>query len=168
MKNAVCSLFLGCSVILFGLFNSFFPSCALFYMFSPSLLFPKRCAYGYYTKDPFVLTSNLPGLVLSLWLNTGAAKLQYLERWEGRHKRDREGVVDILNDEASDLHVLVTVSQERLLFRILIAWCVVIVYVGWFNPFLSPRSIIGAVVNLNLVLRSATFSNPNGSATEML
>jgi solute carrier family 50 (sugar transporter) len=36
--------------------------------------------YGYYTHDPFVLASNLPGLILSLWLNTAAAKLQYLSQ----------------------------------------------------------------------------------------
>eukprot|EP00934_Nitzschia_sp_Nitz4_P006108 Nitzschia sp. Nitz4//scaffold133_size116822//114103//115095//NITZ4_003829-RA/size116822-processed-gene-0.45-mRNA-1//1//CDS//3329535462//6098//frame0 len=34
-------------------------------------------AYAYYTRDPFILAANLPGLVLSLWLNAGAAKLQY-------------------------------------------------------------------------------------------
>mmetsp|Transcript_59412 Transcript_59412/g.64150 ORF Transcript_59412/g.64150 Transcript_59412/m.64150 type:complete len:359 (-) Transcript_59412:89-1165(-) len=36
------------------------------------------CSYAYYTKDPFVLAANLPGLILSFWLNIGAAKLQYL------------------------------------------------------------------------------------------
>lgn len=124
-----------------------FSSLSLLYL----LVQLRRCAYGYYTKDPFVLSSNLPGLVLSLWLNTGAAKLQYLERWEGNQKREREGAVDNLN-QPSDLQLLVTVSQERLLLRILIAWCIVIVYVGWFDPLLSPRSIIGVVVNLNLVV----------------
>lgn len=36
------------------------------------------CSYAYHTKDPFVLAANLPGLILSFWLNIGAAKLQYL------------------------------------------------------------------------------------------
>jgi solute carrier family 50 protein (sugar transporter) len=35
------------------------------------------CAYAYYIHDPFILASNVPGFVLSIWLNTGAAKLQY-------------------------------------------------------------------------------------------
>ena len=35
--------------------------------------------YGYYTRDPFVVAANLPGFLVSLWLNMGAAKLQYLE-----------------------------------------------------------------------------------------
>jgi len=46
-------------------------------------------AYGYYTYDPFVVAANLPGLVLSLWLNMGAAKLQYLERAELPSSRRR-------------------------------------------------------------------------------
>jgi solute carrier family 50 protein (sugar transporter) len=35
--------------------------------------------YAAVTKDLFVLFSNAPGLVLSIWLNMGAAKLQYQE-----------------------------------------------------------------------------------------
>lgn len=38
--------------------------------------------YGYYLrphKDPFLVAANFPGLVVSLWLNAGAAKLQYQE-----------------------------------------------------------------------------------------
>jgi hypothetical protein len=38
------------------------------------------CSYAYYTNDPFVLAANLPGLILSFWLNIGAAKLQYLKQ----------------------------------------------------------------------------------------
>jgi solute carrier family 50 protein (sugar transporter) len=33
--------------------------------------------YGFYTRDAFVFAANVPGLILSLWLNMGAAKLQY-------------------------------------------------------------------------------------------
>ena len=36
-------------------------------------------AYGYFIRDPFLVASNLPGFILSIWLNMGAAKLQYLE-----------------------------------------------------------------------------------------
>ena len=38
------------------------------------------CSYAYCTNDPFVLAANLPGLILSFWLNIGAAKLQYLKQ----------------------------------------------------------------------------------------
>jgi solute carrier family 50 protein (sugar transporter) len=33
--------------------------------------------YGFYTRDAFVFAANVPGLILSFWLNMGAAKLQY-------------------------------------------------------------------------------------------
>lgn len=35
--------------------------------------------YGYFLRDPFLIASNLPGFILSIWLNCGAAKLQYLD-----------------------------------------------------------------------------------------
>ena len=44
-------------------------------------------AYAYYTADPFVLAANLPSLVMSLWLNLGAAKLQYWERMQQYKRR---------------------------------------------------------------------------------
>jgi solute carrier family 50 (sugar transporter) len=47
------------------------------------------CAYGYYTADAFVLAANLPGLVLSTWLNIGAAKLQYVELQRERDEMQR-------------------------------------------------------------------------------
>jgi solute carrier family 50 protein (sugar transporter) len=39
-------------------------------------------SYSFVTNNFFVLVSNLPGLILSIWLNIGAAKLQYLEKYE--------------------------------------------------------------------------------------
>lgn len=54
------------------------------------------CAYSYYTADPFVLASNLPGLILSLWLNIGAAKLQYLGQFNQAMKiQNQEDDVDV-------------------------------------------------------------------------
>ena len=40
--------------------------------------------YGYYLDpmDPFIVAANIPGLVFSIWLNSGAAKLQYQEMFE--------------------------------------------------------------------------------------
>ena len=39
--------------------------------------------YGYYDhQDPFLIASNIPGFLTSLWLNFGAAKLQYLHALE--------------------------------------------------------------------------------------
>lgn len=93
------------------------------------------CAYGYYTHDPFVLAANLPGLLLSLWLNTGATKLQFLEQCK----------------ETTPSPSRVLLPQERNLFGILLIWSVVLVYVGWCHPIFPPAPIVGVVVNLNLV-----------------
>mmetsp|Transcript_10015 Transcript_10015/g.18207 ORF Transcript_10015/g.18207 Transcript_10015/m.18207 type:complete len:126 (-) Transcript_10015:531-908(-) len=36
--------------------------------------------YAYMKQDPYLLASNLPGFLISLWLHVGAANLQYLEQ----------------------------------------------------------------------------------------
>jgi hypothetical protein len=130
--------------------------------------------YGYYTKDPFVVAANIPGLVLSLWMNTGAAKLQYnaarkarrhvglpssrIEEWDAvgveSHERASTDAVPGIDEEPylglSDDEDLVMVPQERALLRILCLWVVVIVYVGWFTKS-DPATLVGLVVNVNLV-----------------
>jgi len=41
-------------------------------------------AYSFLTKDLFVLFANVPGLMVSVWLNIGAAKLQYRTGYDQR------------------------------------------------------------------------------------
>lgn len=53
--------------------------------------------YGYYQRDPFLVAANLPGLLLSLWLNMGASKLQYKQFWEEQQRHaslNRQHVVE--------------------------------------------------------------------------
>jgi solute carrier family 50 (sugar transporter) len=119
------------------------------------------CIYSYYTNDPFILAANLPGLLLSLWLNIGAAKLQYLAQVESirvggssssksgaavlttnplRHRHRHpfsHGEVDTTG--AGHINAAVVVSKENLvhspqdvlLLRILCVWGAVLVAVGW-------------------------------------
>ena len=105
-------------------------------------------AYGYYTKDPFVLASNMPGLVLSFWLNSGAAKLQYYEIMNDI--KDGEG-----SQSGTANETVVTVRQETLMLRILVAWCVILVWAGWLQHFYSPAHIVGLCVNVNLGKKEA-------------
>ena len=125
--------------------------------------------YGYYTRDPFVVAANLPGLVLSIWLNSGAAKLQYLAMSEARKRRENNQFVwdasRPMEDSMTDDHevlltdaelklqedMFVMTPQERVLMRVLIVWSFVIVYVGWFTSY-NPASIVGVIVNFNLVV----------------
>eukprot|EP00545_Synedropsis_sp_CCMP1620_P005943 CAMPEP_0119017388 /NCGR_PEP_ID=MMETSP1176-20130426/16416_1 /TAXON_ID=265551 /ORGANISM="Synedropsis recta cf, Strain CCMP1620" /LENGTH=241 /DNA_ID=CAMNT_0006971099 /DNA_START=46 /DNA_END=771 /DNA_ORIENTATION=- len=99
-------------------------------------------AYSYYTKDPFVLASNVPGLILSFWLNSGASKLQY---YELATSIKASGESTVGNEE------VVTMPQESLLLRILVAWGVILVWVGWIQQSYSPALIVGICVNVNLV-----------------
>lgn len=103
------------------------------------------CAYAYYTHDPFVLAANLPGLLISLWLNFGAIKLQYLDMHEGvkRRQEDQESPI-----EAESLTM---VSQETTVLRVMILWSFVLLWVGWFHPTSNASQVIGLVVNVNLI-----------------
>lgn len=121
--------------------------------------------YGYYKRDPFVVAANLPGVVLSIWLCSGASKLQYLELMKSRQQqREREhwdasSPIDETQDEVllSDTaraqleDAFVMVPQERALLRVLSAWAVIIVYVGWFSRS-DPARVVGILVNINLVV----------------
>ena len=121
--------------------------------------------YGYYTRDPFVVAANLPGFVLSIWLCSGASKLQYLELMKERvHRREEEhwdasspmdviGDVTLMDDRARMQmeDAFVVVPQERALLRVLSTWAVIIVYVGWFSQG-DPATIVGVLVNINLIV----------------
>jgi solute carrier family 50 protein (sugar transporter) len=110
--------------------------------------------YAYYTgRDPFLVAANVPGLIISLWLNSGASKLQYLERLQqGKHQpasqEDRKGVV-----VGADDNYLVTVPQERAMIQILCAWVVVISFVTWGmeDDPTAAAATVGIVVNANLI-----------------
>lgn len=130
------------------------------------------CAYAYYTADPFVLASNLPGLILSLWLNIGACKLQYLAQIEAIQKDDEaDNSHDNIHDDDDRklisqrlknrrTSLLTSSPQDVILLRIISLWAVVLVCVGWLGGLLQqvglyvvyePQTIVGILVNINLV-----------------
>jgi len=77
---------------------------------------------------------------LSIWLNSGTAKLQYTEL---RHQMN-----DCNNEE-----LLVMTSQERLLLRVLVFWAAVLIFTSWFYPKHSdPGDLVGIIVNFNLIV----------------
>lgn len=95
--------------------------------------------YAYYKQDPYILASNLPGFLLSLWLNVGAVKIQYL-----------------LEERKTEEHSSVRfVPQERLLSKVILVWAAISVWVGWIMPSTSctysPAEVVGILVNFNLV-----------------
>ena len=107
-------------------------------------------AYSYYTRDPFILASNIPGILVSVWLNLGAAKLQYYERRDGNRRLNgtaEEEDSPSLSDKGS-----VLAPQELLLLRILALWLLILVSVGWLGiKNANQAAIIGILVNINLL-----------------
>jgi len=110
--------------------------------------------YGYYTRDPFVIASNLPGFILSFWLNMGAAKLQYIELCQ---EMLQERYEQLTMDHQPDGPVLfsksegmVVAPQEASFFSIIIVWCIILIWTSWFYDT-DPAIPIGILVNFNLI-----------------
>jgi solute carrier family 50 protein (sugar transporter) len=126
--------------------------------------------YGYYTHDPFVVAGNVPGLILSIWLNSGASKLQYYElakqgtdhvrrlqneeHWDAANNDDDVDGLSIssaISNMNSMSESLIMVPQERALLRILVAWASLVLWVGWLTDASGASTVIGIVVNINLI-----------------
>lgn len=92
------------------------------------------------------MASNIPGILVSVWLNLGAAKLQYFERKTSLPTTENDG------DDDEHQKVYILAPQERLLLRILALWIFLFVCVGWLG-FRKQQQIeaIGVLVNINLL-----------------
>ena len=103
--------------------------------------------YAYYSRDPFVLASNIPGIMVSIWLNSGASKLQYYNYMEvGSRIESNNG-----NDSSTERLVLFT-PQDKLMLGVLSSWTAIIVCVGWLGiGYGHEKEIIGIIVNINLM-----------------
>lgn len=133
------------------------------------------CIYGHLLGDPFLVAANLPSFFVSLWLNYGAAKLQYhqmqhlrmqtndrmsashqmaeQEQWDASPPvDDDEGSVDGRNPAgAQSDEDFVFVPQERQFFRMIMAWAILSTYAYWFTDNRTGSTLVGWVVNANLV-----------------
>jgi len=93
-------------------------------------------AYSYLKKDPFIFIANGPGILVSLWLNAGAMKLQF---YSESHK--------------NALTQSMFTYQEKILLAVISLWVVVLTSVG-FSPISiqEKEKAVGLVVNFNLVI----------------
>jgi len=110
-------------------------------------------AYSWYTADPYMLASNLPGFCFSLWLNIGAAKLQYLES-EQNHRLTMD-LVHATSGNATKGISLVLVPQETRLFAVIFFWICVLIYVCWIDVDAETEqivSLLGLINNACLLL----------------
>lgn len=130
-------------------------------------------AYSYLTKDLFVLFANVPGLMVSIWLNLGAIKLQYrtttcdISSPSPAAPTTRNGVDVFANDDDVDVDVndhhhnhddaeieMVpsTVPHERKVLWVILFWvavCSLVAHVEVFTNY-EREQIVGCIVNLNL------------------
>lgn len=133
--------------------------------------------YGYLTQNIFVMLSNVPGLILSIYLNFGAIKLQYYTLWKehtsskdsaskASTKTDYESlsqkddgtennsVSSLLSSKSTDTFLTTSglTDQERVLYPLLLFWIIYSVIVGFFAPKTeTTTAIVGWTCNANLV-----------------
>lgn len=111
-------------------------------------------AYSFLIKNPYVLLANAPGVIVSLWLNSGAIKLQYYtqlrKRLDSSASKPEQG-----NDLSGVMaeHQQSLTKQERALYSILVVWITILSYVA-FAPLDQEQKVltIGIIVNLNLIV----------------
>jgi hypothetical protein len=104
-------------------------------------------AYAYYSRDPFVLASNIPGIIVSFWLNSGASKLQYYREVESRNESN-----DGSENSRSTKRVIIFTPQDKLMLGVLSLWITILVCVGWLGIANGrEKEIIGIFVNINLL-----------------
>lgn len=106
-------------------------------------------AYAYYSSDPFVLASNIPGLLVSFWLNAGASKLQYYAEVESRNESNTGS-----EEQDSRKKGIVFTPQDKLMLGVLSLWMTILVGVGWLGLGVvngREKEIVGIFVNINLL-----------------
>ncbi|KAL7543632.1 hypothetical protein ACHAXR_012930, partial [Thalassiosira sp. AJA248-18] len=130
-------------------------------------------AYSYITLDLFVFFANAPGLLISIWLNVGAMKLQYYEEitkcssiqlaegqtgertGEDNENETQSADVDGDNGDSSiDQKPPPSLTPHELkLLQIVIVW-MVILSVTTLMPINKDemKFVVGVAVNLNLIV----------------
>jgi solute carrier family 50 protein (sugar transporter) len=122
-------------------------------------------------KDPFVFYANAPGLMLSLWLNITAIKLQYSQMLNCFGNEDHSDTQSAQDQTEADKNARTlssrkvnsalfpsakppgTVPNERLLYFIALIWIIILSSVGLL-PWLEHSvkvNIVGICSNINLI-----------------
>jgi len=115
-------------------------------------------AYSFVTEDLFVLAANAPGFILSIWLNHGAAKLQYQQLCRISHQSiDNNTITDDHSDEIphdiSGTGQSSLTSHEYWVLGILFVWTVILSVVVFIPTTTEEKQqVIGLCVNANLVV----------------
>jgi len=127
-------------------------------------------AYSFVTNDLFVLSANVPGFFLSIWLNNGASKLQYQElcqisrrqahcsnnkadNLEDSPLRNRDDFPAIDQLDRRTLNLPSLTAHEYWVLGIFFIWTTILSAVI-FVPTTTEvkQQVIGLCVNINLII----------------
>jgi solute carrier family 50 protein (sugar transporter) len=134
--------------------------------------------YACYTHDPFILAANIPGLLVSFYLNIGACKLEYKEQKQqfdrlARATPQQQENLDINpEDQATRIPENVDINgttitatntgyksegrvmttQEQMFFVMMTLWSIIVVFVGWFDlTHGHAKQTFGFCANINVI-----------------
>jgi solute carrier family 50 protein (sugar transporter) len=113
-------------------------------------------AYSFITLDLFVFFANAPGLLISIWLNTGAMKLQYYEELVRRSSSENSSI-DGDNDEISVRTAKIDccqhlTSHELKVLQIILIWVIILSTTSLIPVSIEEmKFIVGVAVNINLI-----------------
>jgi len=138
--------------------------------------------YSFLKHDYFILIPNGTGVFISLWLNFGAAKLQYMEKFlmhkqimaesmsssisltpdsDQKNDIERTAITSPGADERSlpiyinlrNSYGISSASQESKVISILVAWLLIFSCLKFFNiDHQIQQLVVGIIVNINLVV----------------
>ena len=110
-----------------------------------------------------VVASNIPGIVVSVWLNVGASKIQYNEMMMKENNDNTNTISEEEEDSSSTTTTTTTPNtkdklaftpQDVLWIRIMILWLLVLICVGWLGIVKTHQQkteIIGFLANINVL-----------------
>lgn len=123
-------------------------------------------AYSVLINDLFVLASNAPGLILSFWLNVGAAKLEYNEIYWLQNHQIRNHNYDDAEKEEENIDYYVFTNHEKMVLCVLLVWIFSLSFISFYPADLEQKTnTVGFLVNINLV---AFYGSPLSSIRKVL
>jgi solute carrier family 50 (sugar transporter) len=112
-------------------------------------------AYSFITLDLFVFFANAPGLLISIWLNTGAMKLQYYEELVRRSSSESsvEGDDDSISVQTAKIDCCQQLASHELKVLQIVSVWVIIISTTSLIPVSKEemKFIVGISVNVNLI-----------------
>lgn len=114
-------------------------------------------AYSFITLDLFVFFANAPGLLISIWLNTGAMKLQYYEELVKRSASDNNSISgdddDTISVQTAKMDCCQQLTSHELKVMQIVSIWVIILSTTSLIPVSNEemKFIVGVAVNINLI-----------------